>query len=183
MRSADAIRAVLVLALSGGAAGCFPRPMSDSLPEPEATHHLASGAWARAVVEDSAGGTTRDHSGELIAVHADTIFILDPYRLRALDRHAVSSLRVERYAPDSAAGLWVMAGVASTLSHGLILVLSAPLWTLFGSITAAEYASSYVLVDSDYDRARSFARFPQGLPPEIDRSKITAAPSGDEKDR
>lgn len=120
--------------------------------------------------------------GELIAVDSDSVFVLagDSLVVRALS--AVSRIRLVGYDPK-AGDLrdWTFAGTVSTVSHGVVAIISAPVWMLIGgSITNAGARSSEINVPGrgrSWDSVKPYARFPQGLPADFDRSSIRPRPS------
>jgi len=58
-------------------------------------------------------------------------------------------------------------GALSTLSNGYLLVFTAPLWMIGGTIAAhSQYHAPIVKTpNEEWERVRPYARFPQGLPP------------------
>jgi hypothetical protein len=113
--------------------------------------------------------------GELIAVEFDTVFVLTESGLQGIFKPYVNSAKLTSYW-HGAGGLagWTFLGIISTASHGIGLILTAPVWLIVGaSATAAQtYAPQEKLRDQDWEKLSKFARFPQGLPSDIDRSSI-----------
>jgi hypothetical protein len=67
---------------------------------------------------------------------------------------------------------WGVLGALATGSHGFFLILTAPTW-IVASTAAASSASRAPRVQGTSPAALNvFARFPQGLPPDIDRATI-----------
>jgi hypothetical protein len=164
---------VVLLIVALWAAGCAstsaPRGF---LPNLDAMGQNVHGGWAECTLM---GGVA---AGELLAVDADSVWLLSGGRLRVVPMHRVSSMFVTGYNADyGAMAIWTVLGTASTLSHGLVLVLSAPVWLIVGTISTVSY--SYISRESvtrreldepvaaarAIDRLRIYARFPQGLPP------------------
>jgi len=171
---ASALVAALCLLLAACAGTIAPNRW---LEIPSVTQHEAYGAWAR--LETGTADMTHTE-GELIAVTTDSIFILDT--LGFLSGFSAQDLRrVHLQSFDSRHGLvafWTALGTLSTVSHGVVLIISAPVWIISGSIasgaqskTAHEYA-----VPSEWLALAKYARFPQGLPPGIDRSRLKIKP-------
>jgi hypothetical protein len=78
---------------------------------------------------------------------------------------------------SKASGLaaWSVLGTLSTASHGVGLVLTAPIWVIAGVASTAKQTRAGHLV---YPRRTAsafgaYARFPQGLPAGIDRAALT----------
>ncbi len=147
------------------------------LETPGVTQHEAYGSWAR--LETGTPDMTHTE-GELIAVTLDSIFILDTLGfLSGFSAQDVGRVHLQSF--DSRHGLvafWTVLGTLSTVSHGVVLIISAPVWIISGSIaagsqskTAHEYA-----VPSEWLALAKYARFPQGLPPGIDRSRLKIKP-------
>lgn len=110
--------------------------------------------------------------GELIAVAEDTVFVADT-TLLAIAATDVLSARLVTY-DESSLGGYVFLGTLSTLSNGLLLVLTAPMWLIAGSIAATSRSYDPII---DYPSKPlkqfvPFARYPQGLPPNMDRSTV-----------
>lgn len=160
------------------------------------------GGWVSVEYKDGTAFLRAD--GELIAVEKDRIFVFAQNRklvekqtpfdtpAKSLDEkreahselieiptQAVLHANLRCYDPESGKlGLWTIAGTVSTISHGFVLLLSAPIWILGGSLAAASHARSSELVfpDKRWDELSIYARFPQGLPPELDQSLLRPKP-------
>ena len=109
-------------------------------------------------------------AGELIAIGRDTVFVLTESGLEALPEAELRAAQVASY--QSARGelaLWTCMGTLSTASHGVGLVLTAPLWIIGGTIctVAASGAGIHRYPQVSLGEFAPFARFPQGLPPEV----------------
>lgn len=136
------------------------------------------GAWAR--VELFPGDSV--YEGELIAVFHDTLFVLRDTMV-GLSRESLYRVSLTRYEQQHGSLVaWTLAGALSTISHGWLLVLSTPTWIASG-IGASAGVSREPLVRprppksgsmplETFDNLAQYARFPQGLPENIDRSTI-----------
>ncbi len=121
--------------------------------------------------------------GELIAVTEDCVYALTDSGLRDVALASVKTATLGAYAPD--AGLlatWSTLGTVATLSHGLFLFFTAPVWIIAGIATAAAEQRGARLrhPPTPFADFRPYARFPQGLPPGFDASALgplRAAPS------
>jgi hypothetical protein len=121
--------------------------------------------------------------GELIAVGADSVFVLMPTALRVVPRDSVRSAILGGYHSQKGgpAG-WTVAGTVGTLSHGLVLGATAPLWIITGSLLTASISRAPLISVSrdmrpDEARARwaaiaTWARFPAGMPAALDRATL-----------
>ncbi|MBI1807349.1 MAG: hypothetical protein HYR76_09900 [Ignavibacteria bacterium] len=111
--------------------------------------------------------------GELIAVSDDTVFVADT-TLRAITSTEILSARLVTYDGGGLMGLSVLLGTLSTISNGGFLILTAPMWLIGGSIAATSRSYDPII---DYPAKPlkqfvPFARYPQGLPPNIDRTTV-----------
>ena len=111
-------------------------------------------------------------SGELIAVTKDTVFAADSV-FHAIALKDVLSARLVTYDAQDL-GVYVFLGTVSTLSHGLFLVLTAPMWIIGGSFAAASRSYDPIIdyPDKSPQDFKPFARYPEGLPPDLDRRLI-----------
>jgi len=62
--------------------------------------------------------------------------------------------------------------VLATASHGLILILSAPVWIITSTVAAADASRVPRIMSTSPTALNVFARFPQGLPPGINRATM-----------
>lgn len=139
-------------------AGCATAPDTWRV-DPERVSETACGSWARVKLED---GSLIE--GELMAVDTSVIYIHDGDALHSLPVGRISQTRtIYAKSYDGAIGAWTAAGTASTITHGLTLVFSAPLWIVTGlSSMGAERGTGREIGGVP---SRKRARFPQGLPP------------------
>jgi hypothetical protein len=118
--------------------------------------------------------------GELIAVQKDSIFILrNSDRLEGFAAEEVRSVHLQSYNPKlGTVTLWTLSGVASTVSHGFILIISLPVWIATGSLSGvAISASAHEKTEPEgWDALACYARFPQGMPAGLDRTGLISKP-------
>ncbi|MFN0151184.1 MAG: hypothetical protein ACKVU1_10830 [bacterium] len=195
------VGAILILgalALSGCASSGARRGY---LVSPADAQRETYGAW---VTIDTRAAETPAHRwrGELIAIEADSIFLHDGNSLVGLAIARVKKAKIAAYSsPAAVGGGWALAGLLSTGSHGFGLLISAPVWILTGIFTSAAMSYEPITTISSQSRgigegvdprdvelgiarehwqsfyaARKFARFPQGLPPELDRASLQTKP-------
>ena len=176
--SARAIWAVALaaLCLSGCAKSTAPRGW---LPRPVVAQKTAHGGW----ISISMTGDPRNanHEGELIAIQSDSVFILERGAWLGLPVAQVSKATLTGYDPNTAPlELWTLGGTLSTASHGVGLVLSAPIWILVGSLTTSAQSRNprMIVTPATWQKARAYARFPQGLPASLDRSSLRPKHAG-----
>jgi hypothetical protein len=172
---------IFVLILSGCAASRIPSEYRFS---PRGLKHEISGNWAD-LKPHSADITNplKTLSGELIAIQSDSIYILTSGGLAVFHLSAIDETVVYMFT-NQAAGMAVFTGLlfipdviaAITIGEPGFLIIGAP-WLLTGSIlTVVESTNHSNLLNYPYSNRledlRKFSRFPQGMPPGIDRSRI-----------
>ena len=163
--------ALVSIAATGCAGINAPR---GSVPPVAVAPQDAFGGWAAVWVDKSYRPA---FEGELIAISADSVFVLVSDSLVARSLKGVRRVRVVGYDPKAVDLMnWTLAGTLSTASHGIVAILSAPVWLLVGSaVTSSAARSSEINVPGYYrtwDDLRPYARFPQGLPPGLDRTTL-----------
>jgi len=167
-----AVFAMTVAAAAGCVGTSAPRGW---LPTADGASRQAYGSWI--VIEDQARVPRARVEGELIAVDADTIHVLIGEVLLSVARPVRCCVTLTafdiQYAPLA---LWGAAGVLSTVSHGFVLILSAPVWALAATVAAANASRAPRVQSIDPGALRPFARFPQGLPPGLDRTTLRPKP-------
>lgn len=169
-RGACAAWAILLagVSLAGCAKSTAPRGW---LPRPVDAQKVAHGGWITLQRGDSRGTF---HHGELLAVHADSVFVLEDVCV-GFPRSQVVKATLMGYGPNTGPlTAWTVFGTLSTVSHGVYLILSAPVWILVGSSATVSQsrAPQMNLMPATWDAARAYARFPQGLPEGLDRSSL-----------
>ena len=112
--------------------------------------------------------------GELLAVDAGAVWVETASgRSLPILRSAVTRVRVQvEDTRGGAYGGWTAAGAATSASHGLLLVFTAPLWLAIGTPSAVLEAASG-RADATPDRFEAlapFARYPQGPPDALMRT-------------
>lgn len=175
MRVRHALSALPVLALL--LTGCGGRMAAPEgwLPEPGEVPSDEFGAWVE-VEYDYYGELVATASGELIAVEADSLYLISSRRILAVGRDKIRHARAELYDPSVGAVKAVaLLGGASALSHGFFFPLSLLGWTLAGSAAASVRSQEPTLEypRDPFDDLARFARFPQGLPRDIGRDSLT----------
>ena len=157
--------AIVLAAVFFGGCAATHEP-SNWLPDANDVGTDAYGSWIEVKTR------TGPVNGELIATTLDSVFVADPL-LHGFSTSDVVSARVVLY---SANDLWAapMFGPILTVSNGWFLAITAPMWIIGGTIAATSRSFDPIV---DYPRTplkefRRYARFPLGVPPEIDLSKI-----------
>lgn len=123
------------------------------------------------------------YQGELLAVSKEHLYLLvNEARPQAMAIRRADVREVEvRVQPSSAAGTGALTaiGTVSTISHGVLLIITAPMWLISGiSATAEESAASTAVAEGDtmIDRLAQYARWPQGLLGATGAARTSPAP-------
>ncbi len=134
----------------------------------------AYGGWVSVQVVDGRERSSLD--GELVGVAADSIYILNAIdRFTAIAKTDISAAKITVYnSKSNDLTAWVILGTLSTASHGLVLILSAPVWVLTGSVAAISqsHVAQLRVPPKAWDEVRQYARFPQGIPPGLNRQSL-----------
>lgn len=113
--------------------------------------------------------------GELIAIDSNKIIVLTEYTKNCI---TVPVSKVEqfslKYANPKHYGWTIPSGIGLPLIHGLFAVFTIPVHLIVTiSVTVGgENAFKYSDKNMTYDKLKMFARFPQGVPPNIDLASI-----------
>lgn len=117
--------------------------------------------------------------GELLAVDEERIHVQSGAEARVILRSTARSIELRDLytSPAVGLGIWTGAGTVSTISHGWLAIVSAPLWLGLGitSTVIAAHGNDTEVLPPDFDRAKQFARYPQGMPGTLP-SRRTPAP-------
>lgn len=113
--------------------------------------------------------------GELIALDSNEIVVLNK-KTKICETIALEKVKsfTLKYANAPNYGPSIPLLTLLTLSHGYFLLLTAPI-NLIVTMTvtiSGEYDFSYSNKDMTYEKLKMFARFPQGIPPNIDIEAI-----------
>ena len=119
--------------------------------------------------------TTANIDGELIAIDSNKIVILleTTNKCMTVPINDVKRFKL-RYAKPKHYGWTIPVYTLATIGHGLFLLITAPINLIVTiSVTASgENAFQYSDKNMTYDKLKMFARFPQGIPPNIDLANI-----------
>jgi hypothetical protein len=166
MRRTDRSRRVLALlsaaVLLAGAFGSCATVVPNRL-RPEGEAAVRSGLGAQMYVRLHNGDVIQ---GELIAISPQTVWVLGD-GLVTIPTSSIQAATAGVFKTDQDAYVaWTVLGALSTLSHGVFLVFSLPVWLLAG-FPMASYELRRGEVDgwaTGVDSFRPYARFPQGMP-------------------
>ncbi len=180
MRAERACAVALIAALGWGCAQRLAPPgWSPTAREAQTEGY---GGWIEVI--SSHGRTERATAGELLAISTDSVFVLADSSVVGCALTEVGQATLESYDPETNhAASWTIAGMGSTITHGWVLILSAPLWVLVGSTSTGVLSHQGRLERprASWADMRLFARFPQGLPAGLDRAKLEPRPLHDRR--
>lgn len=127
-----------------------------------------------------------EYHGELIAIGADTLFMLTPDYFLAIPENCIQEAILTAYNSKSEPlATTTTVGMLSTISHGFLLLFSAPVWLIGGSMATAS-ESNHTQEKYLYPKQKApigtikafakYARFPQGLPKNLNRKLLHPKP-------
>lgn len=177
MYRADRMRRIALVALLAAAHGCASHPAPPRwLADARETANSGWGGWIRLTVTTDSG--RKIVGGELIAAHDDSIFVMAPGdSLRAIPHAALWKAELVEFDPRQGdVQMLAFLGVLSTLSHGWYSVLSAPIWMIAGASVTRVAVNEAMTKSTVATALRPHARFPQGIPPTLDRTTLLPKP-------
>jgi hypothetical protein len=151
------------------------------LPKPAEAQAGAYGGWIELSYDQP---SEQRVDGELIAVSGDSVWVLSGSQGLVIPTAGVKRGKLTAYAAQKGAvTTWAVLGTLSTISNGLLLLFTAPLWIIVGPVAVesevrAPQRKSPPLA---WGELAPFARFPQGMPEGIDLSTLKAKTVRSEK--
>ncbi len=143
----------------------------DWLPDTEDIPGNLNGGWITIVTYDTLavpGNEWYQFSGEFIAMDDENVYMLyDSLYVVSKSKISNSFLELDQKSTESY-GTWVALGSLATISNGVYLILTMPLWLIGGTSVASgeSYRDIYEseFPDENYwQNVNKFSRFPQGL--------------------
>jgi hypothetical protein len=119
--------------------------------------------------------TASNITGELIAIDSTNIVVLSESESKCATIPITDVMRFKLYyAKPKHYGWTIPVYTLATISHGILLIITAPLNLLVTiSVTVSgERTFIYNNRNMTYDKIRMFARYPQGIPPGITMTSI-----------
>jgi hypothetical protein len=142
------------------------------LPKPTEAQAAAYGGWIELTYDEP---EKRHTDGELIAVSADSVWVLSGNQGLVIPTAAVRGGKLTAYAAQKG-GLtaWAVLGTISTISNGGFLIFTAPMWIVGGSLAVGgeSRAPERKNPPLTWVELAPFARFPQGLPAGIELTAL-----------
>jgi hypothetical protein len=143
------------------------------LPRPVEAHTAAYGGWIELAYQESGRKSSMD--GELIAVSADSVWVLNDTQGLVIPTAAVTAGKLTAYeAQTGSLTLWTVGGTLATISNGALLLLTAPMWIIGGSFATGNEsrAAQRKTPPLSWVELTPFARFPQGMPDGIELNAL-----------
>lgn len=148
------------------AAGCATNTAPPGfLPSPDEAQTEAYGGWIE--LRSAAGGRNDRVDGELMAVTEDSVWVLGDSGAVVLPTAAVREGKLTAYRSGTGAVAgWTFLGVLSTVSNGVFLLGTAPLWIITGTVagTRQSHIPERDVAPRAWSQLAPFARFPHGMP-------------------
>lgn len=147
-----------------------------SVPRREAIAADAFGGWLSVSLK-----TTRSSiQGEFIAISSDSVFIMPDKKVQVLPKADIDRARIIFFNNESDAySLWAFLSSVATISNGYYLVLTLPINIITGISTASAEAKRinyYDYPSLTWEELNKYARFPQGIPEQVDINEIKPRP-------
>jgi len=146
---------------------------------PVQAQNASYGGWIELTIGAADGGKRERTEGELLAVTADSIWVLGPEGAVVIATARVTKGKLTAYqAATAAVSGWAGLGTLSTISNGLLLVFTAPLWIITGTAAAATESRTPVRAAPPltWPQLAMFARFPQGMPAGVTLESLQPKP-------
>lgn len=151
---------------------------SNWLPDANELEQDAFGGWITLITADN-GSLEKNQQiemGEFIALDSEKVYIMKDSLLQIMKKEIISA-KLEIRTRHNEYGAWATIGTLSTISNGVFLIFTFPLWlvTDIAALSGEAKSDNYVMKNPDekyWKEVNKFARFPQGLLKDIDRSKL-----------
>lgn len=163
--------------------GCATSYAPDNwLPNTDQIQREAYGGWLTLYVTEYSttqnDGAPAEISGEFISSDSNNVYLLTVDNLLTINKSEIKEAILELDDKNNGEyAVWTTLGALSTVSHGMLAGISFPLWLIVG-ISASSGESlrdRYVEelpADIYWEEVQKFARFPQGLPTNLDLNKL-----------
>lgn len=161
---------------------CAHRPPA-AVPNVQAFDREVYGGWI--VVSYPKSAKRPKTAGELIAVVGDQLSVLTATGAVSIARSDIDTATVVLFSGDLQINSRITGAMVSTLSHGVLLAATIPLWSLTAAATHVAYDrfAEITYPDVAWESLRRGARFPQGLPKGLDPGSLRARPLPKEDER
>lgn len=170
-------RAGLAATLACAACAHNPAPRG-WLPRPVEAQTSAYGGWIELTYRED--GARRHTEGELIAVTADSVWVLTGTQGAVISTSAIEQGKLAAYAAETGTmQTWALLGTLATISNGAFLVFTAPMWLIGGSLTVGSESRSAERKHPPLEwlGLAPYARFPQGMPEGVELRALHPKPA------
>jgi hypothetical protein len=142
----------------------------------------------KAIVTDAFGGwisvssktTQSTIQGELIAISSDSVLIMSESKVQVLSKVDIDNARIIFFNNESGAYTWwTILNSFAAISNGYYFVFTFPISLITGILTVsgeAERINYYDYPALTWEELNKYARFPQGLPDQVDTKEIKPRP-------
>ena len=123
--------------------------------------------------------------GEMIAVVGDQLSVLTAKGAVSVARSDIETATVVLFSGDLQINSRITGAMITTISHGVLLAATIPLWSLTAAAThvAYDHFAEITYPDVAWESLRRGARFPQGLPKGLDPASLRPRPLPKEDER
>ena len=169
------IAALLLAPILGCAGNTAP---AQFLPQPVESQSQSYGGWIELEV-DTGGKRVHRVEGELIAVSGNSVWVLHSGGGAVVPTAQVKKGKLTGYRSGAGSvAAYAALGTASTLSNGVLLIFTAPLWIITGTVAANSESQQAVRKTPPlkWPALSDWARFPQGMPAGVDLGSLTPKP-------
>jgi hypothetical protein len=135
------------------------------LPKPAEAQVSTYGGWIELTYQEA--NEQRGIDGELIAVSADSLWVLNEQQGLVIPTTAAKKAKLTAYgAQTGALTTWTVVGTLATISNGAFLIFTAPMWLIGGPLTVGGESRSAERKTPplSWVELAPYARFPQGMP-------------------
>lgn len=151
---------------------------SDWLPETEEVPKNTFGGWLTLTTYSNISeGKWLQYGGEFISQDSDYVYVLYD-TIYVIPKNSIQEAILELDQKNSNSyALWTTFGTLSTILNGFYLVFTAPFWLVTGVPATVSESNRDIYSAENPDllywiEVQKFARFPQGLPKDIDLKNI-----------
>ncbi|MDX2286559.1 MAG: hypothetical protein NW241_20500 [Bacteroidia bacterium] len=137
------------------------------------------GAWM--AMQYRAGDSTLfTAEGELLGFRDEYVFLVGREGPYVLPQDSVAAAHLWIFQKETGKyAVWTAIGSAASLSHGFLFLLTGSAWLTVGLtaiITEDSRRDELDLARHRWDRIRTYARYPQGIPEDLDLSAVRMQP-------
>ncbi|MEO6130332.1 MAG: hypothetical protein ABIQ02_00685 [Saprospiraceae bacterium] len=110
--------------------------------------------------------------GELIAIDSNQLILLSALTNKCISIPVaqIAGVSIKFAKMENGAGIILAYSILFPLSHGAFFLLSAPINSIVSSVILRQ---AYTFKNLPREKLKMFARFPQGIPPNVDINRIS----------